>query len=137
MMVAVRGHIPLSKSSAVEVSARCRVPASLSIEERPGAWVLIAGGELDYADCSVFRANVERVLQAKPPACVVDFSEVEYLDSSCLGQLLRLHRDYGTSGGTLVLVASRPVDAILSLTRLDGVFTVAPDVASALVGVSG
>jgi anti-sigma B factor antagonist len=120
----------------VATPARCSVPASLWIEERPGVWLLTARGELDYADCSAFRSMVERVVQARPEACIVDFSGVEYLDSSCLGQLLSLHRDYCGAGGRLALVASKPVGAILDVTRLDGMFEVAADIASALASLS-
>jgi anti-sigma B factor antagonist len=112
------------------------VPATISTDERPGAWVLTARGELDYADCAAFRSHVDRVLQAMPSACIVDLSEIDYLDSSGLGLLLSLYREYGNAGGKLVLVASETVDGILDITRLDNLFATADDVESALAGLS-
>lgn len=111
--------------------------ASLSIVELPEAWVLTARGELDFAECPAFRASVQRIVRSRPPACVVDLAEVDYLDSSCLGLLLSLQRDYVVPGGRLVLVPSETVDGILKITRLDRVFAEAADVpaAMAILGV--
>ncbi len=113
------------------------MPASISTDERPGAWVLTARGELDYADCANFRSHVDRVLRAMPAACIVDLSGIDYLDSSGLGLLLSLYREYGSAGGKLVLVASETVDGILDITRLDNLFDTADDVESALASVEG
>jgi anti-sigma B factor antagonist len=109
--------------------------AHIEIDEKPGVWVLEASGELDYADCEPFRRNVERILSQLPRACIVDLSRIEYLDSSGLGLLLRLYREYTSSGGRLVLIASPVVDGILEITRLDELFTTAHDLDAALASV--
>ena len=56
---------------------------------------------------------------------MVDLSGLEYLDSSGLGLLLSLSKEYGAEGGKLVLVTNETVDNILSLTRLNGIFSTA------------
>jgi anti-sigma B factor antagonist len=112
------------------------VSSTIWIDERPDVWVLSARGELDYADCGALRSNIERVVRAMPRACIVDLSGVDYLDSAGLGLLLSLYREYGTVGGELVLVTSEVVDGILSITRLDSVFTTADDIESALAQVA-
>ena len=63
---------------------------------------------------------------------MVDFSGVEYLDSSGLGLLLGLSQEYGAAGGCLVLVTNETVERILEITRLTGMFTIEADVAEAL-----
>lgn len=105
---------------------------AISIDELPDAWVLGACGELDYGECADFRMCIERVLHAMPSAVVVDFSRIEYLDSSGLGLLLSLSREYGGAGGRLVLVTSEAVESVLEMTRLAGVFTIEADAVSAL-----
>lgn len=110
--------------------------ATIEIDERPGAWVLRVTGELDYSECGAFRGQIDRVLRAMPAGCVVDLSGIDYLDSSGLGLLLALAREYGTSGGRLVLVPNETVDGILDITRLNGIFTTADDVEAA-VGIIG
>jgi anti-sigma B factor antagonist len=111
---------------------RTQVPATIAIDERPEAWIISASGELDYGECAGFRLQIDRVLRTMPAACVVDFSHIDYLDSSGLGLLLSLSREYGTAGGRLVLVTNETVDGILEITRLDGIFSTAEDVPAAL-----
>jgi anti-anti-sigma factor len=108
------------------------MPASFSIDEHPDAWVLTARGELDYADNAAFRSCIESVLSARPAAIVVDLSDIRYLDSSGLGLLLRLHREYGAESGRLVLVPSEPVRGVLEITRLTDLFATSADLAAAL-----
>jgi anti-sigma B factor antagonist len=109
------------------------VPMTVSIELEPGPdhWTLTLVGELDYGECSVLRMQVDRILQSSPPAVVVDMSGLDYLDSSGLGLLLSLSREYGAQGGRLVLVSNPTVDGILQMTRLHGIFTVSPSLAEA------
>jgi len=109
------------------------VAVTIAIDERPDAWVLSAQGELDYSECSAFRLQIDRILRTMPAACVVDFSRIDYLDSSGLGLLLSLSREFGSSGGRLVLVTNETVDGILEITRLEGIFSTAPDVDAAVV----
>ncbi|MDZ4178525.1 MAG: STAS domain-containing protein [Coriobacteriia bacterium] len=91
-------------------------------------WVLTLTGDLDYGECASFRMNIDRVLKATPPATIVDLSQLEYLDSSGLGLLLSLSKEYGAQGGRLVLITNETVDNILSLTRLNGIFSTASSV---------
>ncbi len=98
---------------------------TMEFDEAPGYWTLSLFGDLDYGECAGFRMNIDRILAAAPPATVVDLSGLEYLDSSGLGLLLSLSKEYGAEGGKLVLVTNETVDNILSLTRLNGIFSTA------------
>lgn len=104
---------------------------SVELEPGPEYWTLTLAGELDYGECSVLRMHVDRILQSSPRAVVVDMSGLDYLDSSGLGLLLSLSREHGAQGGRLVLVSNPTVDGILQMTRLSGIFTVAPSLAEA------
>ena len=109
----------------------------IELTQEPTYWMLTLAGDLDYGECAAFRMNIDRILKNAPPATIVDLSGVEYLDSSGLGLLLSLSKDYGQSGGKLVLVTNETVDNILSLTRLNGIFSTAPQLAEALQMVDG
>lgn len=98
---------------------------TMDVEEGPGHWTLRVYGDLDYGECAGFRMSIDRILAAAPPATVVDLSGLEYLDSSGLGLLLSLAKEYSAEGGKLVLVTNDTVDNILSLTRLNGIFSTA------------
>ena len=105
---------------------------SMDFEQAPGVWTLSLFGDLDYGECAAFRMGIDRILSAAPPSTVVDLSELEYLDSSGLGLLLSLSKEYGAAGGKLVLVTNETVDNILSLTRLNGIFSTATSMEQAL-----
>lgn len=104
---------------------------TIDLEQEPAHWVLTLHGDLDYGECASFRMNIDRVLKSGPPATIVDLSDLEYLDSSGLGLLLSLSKEYGAQGGRLVLVTNETVDNILSLTRLNGIFATAKSVSEA------
>lgn len=95
-------------------------------------WLLTLAGDLDYGECASFRMSIDRILKSTPPSTIVDLSGLEYLDSSGLGLLLSLSKEYGAQGGRLVLVTNETVDNILSLTRLNGIFSAAGSVDEAL-----
>lgn len=59
---------------------------------------------------------------------VLDFANVEFIDSTALSMLLALRKKVQAAGGSLVLVHVSPkVDAVLKLTSLDQVLTILPD----------
>jgi anti-sigma B factor antagonist len=109
---------------------------TIDLEQEPNHWVLRLAGDLDYGECAAFRMSIDRILKKSPPATIVDLSELEYLDSSGLGLLLSLSKEYGAQGGRLVLVTNETVDNILSLTRLNGIFSTASSMEDAVATVS-
>ena len=104
----------------------------INLDQEPAYWKLTLAGDLDYGECSAFRMNIDRILKSAPPATIVDLSDIEYLDSSGLGLLLSLSKEYALGGGKLVLVTNETVDNILSLTRLNGIFATAPELKQAM-----
>ncbi len=108
---------------------------SIDLTQETDHWVLRLAGDLDYGECASFRMNIDRILKTSPPATIVDLSDLEYLDSSGLGLLLSLSKEYGAQGGRLVLVTNETVDNILSLTRLNGIFSTASSMADALATI--
>jgi len=98
---------------------------TIDLEQAPTAWVLSLGGDLDYGECATFRMSIDRILKSAPSATIINLSGLEYLDSSGLGLLLSLSKEYGAQGGKLVVVTNETVDNILSLTRLNGIFSTA------------
>ena len=109
---------------------------TIDLTQEPTYWLLKLAGDLDYGECAAFRVNIDRILKSSPPAAIVDLSNLEYLDSSGLGLLLSLSKEFGAQGGRLVLVTNETVDNILSLTRLNGIFSTASSMEDALATVS-
>jgi anti-anti-sigma factor len=55
-----------------------------------------------------------------------------YIDSSGLGLLLAMSKEYGAMGGQLVLVTNEFVDKILGMAKIDRVFATASSLADAV-----
>lgn len=73
---------------------------------------------------------------SKPPHVVLNFSQVSYVNSSNLGQLLKLRMNLNTKKRQLRLCSvSDDVWSVFMTTGLDKVFRFAPDPLSALAGL--
>lgn len=96
---------------------------TMRLDTEEDRWILTLVGELDYSECAPFRLTIDRILKSSPKSTIVDLSSLDYLDSSGLGLLLSLSKEYGANGGRLVFVTNEAVDSILDLTRLSGVFS--------------
>ncbi|MBA4370909.1 MAG: hypothetical protein C0418_04950 [Coriobacteriaceae bacterium] len=108
------------------------MPLTVDLEQAEPYWTLTLTGDLDYAECASLRMNIDRILRSSPTSTVVDLSGLDYLDSSGLGLLLSLSKEYGAQGGRLVLVTNETVDNILALTRLNGIFSTSSSMDEAL-----
>ena len=82
-------------------------------------------GRFDAHETDNFRFLVEPLV-GKPSACVViDFSEVVFIDSTALAELVRAMKHARSTEGDLILTSlSTPVRIILELTGLDRAFTI-------------
>jgi anti-anti-sigma factor len=105
---------------------------SIQLDQDPDHWLLTLQGDLDYSECAAFRMTIDRVLKHLPPRTIVDLSALDYLDSSGLGLLLSLSKEYTAHGGRLVLVTNDSVDSILNMTRLASLFSCAASFDEAL-----
>jgi anti-sigma B factor antagonist len=110
-------------------------PAFALKEERRGdVFVLRVAGEIDVAASGAVRARVDG---AAAGPLVVELSEVSFVDSSGLRELLRAGMECESRGGRLVLACVPPVlERLLDLTGTARMFAVAPtlDDAVAMAG---
>lgn len=79
------------------------------------------------------QADIAAALEHERKKIVVDLAAVEYMDSSGLGEIVRLYLECKKSGKTLVLAAA-PVQLakVLKSSKLDRVFTIVDSVEKAL-----
>lgn len=89
--------------------------------------VILSGQEYDVFSTVLLEDELDML---SPAHCAIDFRNVRYIDSTCIGVLVkalkRLRKADTSSTLTLVNVA-RPVARILDLTHLTTIFTVIPD----------
>src|SRR4051794_29540062 len=63
---------------------------------------------------------------------VLDLSKIRYAGSAALGLLLKVDGEIKEHGGRLVLIANDSIEGLFRVSRTRNLFTIAPDVATAL-----
>lgn len=97
--------------------------------------ITVPDARLDAAIAVRFKDAVRRHIEGPHDRIVLDLSAVEFLDSSGLGAVVSIFKEVG-SRKTFCLAGLNPhVDKVLRLTRMDSVFSIYPDVDSALGGI--
>ena len=101
-----------------------------------GSCTLIsASGELDLHTCEEFRKTVDEAREAKPRHLVFDLSEVTYIDSTALGVLVVLQRQWKEP--LHLVVRQRHQQQLLRMTGLDEIFAVYASLDEALIAARG
>ena len=75
---------------------------STEVTQEDGATVIHVRGEIDIASCERLRDAIEPHLGTRQ-SIVLDLSDVEFMDSSCLGVLQTARGTMTADGGSLVL----------------------------------
>lgn len=124
-----------------DVPGKSRQPPGgypLEIRTRSEITILhLRGTELGTGEAEEFRSTALNAVPAIGGCVAIDMSSVRFMDSSGLSALIAVMKRTWSGGGELALFDVRPaVREILSLTRLDGVFSVcgSEDEAVALLG---
>ena len=105
-----------------------------------GDWVVfeLSGRLMGGADTEPFLKGVRELAEAGRVRIIVDLGDVAWVNSSGLGALIAAWTLLKEKGGALKLVrVSRRISQILAVTKLNTVFDVHADEASARAGRSG
>ncbi len=95
--------------------------------------ILPLEGEIDLHVSPQISASLAALTAKKPSKVVVDLSKVTYIDSSGLAVLIEAMQNVGRYGGSFALSGLQEgVRPIFEIARLDQVFRIFPDTASAL-----
>jgi anti-sigma B factor antagonist len=92
---------------------------------------------LDAAVAPQFREEFIEFSQDSPGTIILDLSAVTFLDSSGLGALVGALKRTGPRGDLLLTGLTPAANRAVKLTRMDRVFTIYPDTATALQHVEG
>jgi len=99
-------------------------------------YVFALQGEIDFHFSPVLRSMLQVKLKAHCPSLVLDFSEVEFIDSRGIATVIEYYRDCGEYGGKICLAALSPeVKPIIDTVRLDKVmpiFATVPEAVAAM-----
>ena len=95
--------------------------------------VLPLEGEIDLHVSPQVSTSLSSMIAQKLPRVVVDLSKVTYIDSSGLAVLIEAMQNVNQYGGQFALCGLQEgVRPIFEIARLDQVFRIFPDTASAL-----
>lgn len=101
-----------------------------------GVVTLAIKGEIDLHASPSLRAELQNCAEEKTPVLLVDFTNVEYIDSSGLATLIEYVRDSSAYKGRLALYGlKKKVRTIFDLVRLNELFTIADSREAALAAV--
>lgn len=86
---------------------------------------LIVGGSADVLSIGELEGACTRILSRKPKDVTVDLSELNFVCSLAIGELVKLQRATRAAGGSLQLAnVPPPIYQCLHRARLDEVFTI-------------
>ncbi len=116
--------------SAIRAGSKT-VPLELVIGHGPGEAYLYLVGRLDAA--AMAGVDTKRLFESLSGRnCLVDLEATEFVDSGGLGFFLKLQKLVNSHGKALVLYhVPAPVRQLFRITRLEALFLVEPDAASA------
>jgi anti-sigma B factor antagonist len=110
---------------------------SVTIRQADRISLVDVSGRLTSFEGEAFRQAILRLLQAGHNNIVLNLTELEYLDSSGISELVRNYLSVVKKGGAMKVVGLAPrVDEILRVTQLYQVFPEFPDEASAMESFS-
>lgn len=95
----------------------------LARESSPDGEILRIEGEVDLHASPKLREALQACAASRVPRLLVDFSGVDYIDSSGLATLVEYVRLMASFGGKMVIYGLKPkVRTIFNLVRLDELF---------------
>jgi anti-sigma B factor antagonist len=110
---------------------------SVSVRQADGISLVDVTGRLTSFEAKAFREMIQELLHQGHTNIVLNLTNLEYLDSSGIGELVRNYMSVIKQGGAVKVVGLAPkVEEILKVTQLYQVFPEFPDEASALESFS-
>lgn len=105
---------------------------SVRLDQVPEGVVLAVAGALDLSLAPKVQRTVERAVRLRPALLVIDLTEVTFLASAGMAELVRANRQLRGEVPVRVVAAGRLVLRPLELTRLTDELTIHPTLADAL-----
>lgn len=109
----------------------------LSTDQRGNILVVkVEDKRIDASKAPAFKDEMTRCIEAGQNQIVLDLSQVDFIDSSGLGALVSCLKRLGPRGSLAVAGATGAVSRLFTLTRMDRVFALHPDVEAAVEQLS-
>ncbi|MGF6437016.1 STAS domain-containing protein [Kosakonia sp. 1610] len=106
---------------------------NIDSEHQPQVKILTpAIRRLDASVSAAFKEAIAREMGDEPRALIVDFSKVDFIDSSGLGTLVSLMKMMNGKGEMVLCALNPGIKNMFTLTRMDRIFRISADRAAAL-----
>jgi stage II sporulation protein AA (anti-sigma F factor antagonist) len=103
-----------------------------------GLCVVALRGEMDMNNAAALHRAVDDRIGADSCDLIVELSQLTYMDSSGINELITLSRTLDTDGGMIVLAApTAPVARLFGVVKLGELFVISGSLEDALSHVSG
>jgi anti-sigma B factor antagonist len=113
--------------------AKTSEPVVKDIQDRPEGTIVVLEGEIDYNHSHKLLEALNAVVERRPPRLIIDLANVQYMDSSGLGTLVRVFQQVNGYKGKMALAAmNNRVRSAFEITRLDQFFIIRSSVDEAL-----
>lgn len=110
----------------------------ITVEDMQGIKNLSLAGRFDASSATLFRDTVKTLLQGGAGKYVVDFQQVDYIDSGGLGSLVSsLRQIRQVEGDIKVSGLNDKVRSVFELTRLHRIFEIFEDTPQAVRSYHG
>lgn len=122
----------------VSIHGRTPVPMTTSTRVVEDITIVDIRGRITLGEGNVIlRDLVRKLLESGSGKILLNLHEVSYVDSSGLGELVKVHTTVRNRGGRLKLVSlSKRVDDLMHVTMLHTAFDIQPDEATAIQSFS-
>jgi anti-anti-sigma factor len=88
---------------------------------------------VDVSNASILLETIKGQVESGCRQVIIDLNDTEAVDSTALGALVQVYKWLHLADGSLCLArVSEPVRRVLTLTRLDDIFPMYPDVITAM-----
>jgi anti-anti-sigma factor len=113
------------------------MPPTLRFENGTSAAVLLLSGRVFAEDNGTLRDSIEKALNSSAPVKAIDLTDVEFLDSYALGQIIYYCTNPGGKRGRIYIVNRREhggsyIERLIEISDLRQIFTIVDSVEAAI-----
>lgn len=106
---------------------------NIDTERQPNVNILTPSvRRLDASVAAAFKEAITREIGDDQKSLIVDFSKIDFIDSSGLGTLVSLLKMMNGKGEMTLCALNPGIRNMFTLTRMDRIFRICPDRAAAL-----
>jgi len=106
-------------------SAIRNVPVDIKKVNRPGVSIIEMNGKFDIEQAENFENNFNKLIADRPKTVGLDLNNVNYIDSSAIGSIIKSLNTVKNYGGEMILFGLKPMILnVFKLAKLDNFFKI-------------